>query len=160
MEISAQQFDQVTSRIADLIVANNQELERRRRAEQNANQSYAEVRLLRQECIRLRESLTILSEFIEEAHANSGERIPADIEAAMASHYPPDTAHRYGMALKAFAASTLEGVEFEDWVQAVCEDVLAGRDPECPECGQTLLAHDESCEFQKHMEAEKCPDRA
>lgn len=159
MEISAQQFDQVTSRIADLIIANNQELERRRRAEQNANQSYAEIRLLRQECIRLRESLTILSDFIEESHANSGESIPAHIDAAMESRYPPDTAVRCRTALQAIAASTLEGVEFADWVQSVCEDVLSGGEPECPECGQTLLAHDQTCDFAKHMEAEKCSDR-
>lgn len=159
MTIPSPHIDQLTTRIADLIVANNQELARRRRAEEDANQYYAEIRLLRQECIRLRESLSVLSTFIEECHVNADEPIPADIAAAMASHYPADTAHRCRTALKAFAASTLEGDEYADWVQSVCEDVLAGQDPSCPECGQTLLAHDESCDFAKHTEAEECPDR-
>jgi hypothetical protein len=40
---------------------------------------------------------------------------------------------RYERALRAIAASTLTGVDFGDWVQAVCEDVLAGGEVELSE---------------------------
>ena len=54
-----------------------------------------------------------------------------------------DPAARYERALRAIAASTLTGVDFGDWVQAVCEDVLAGGEVECPQCGTPV--HDGPC---------------
>ncbi len=50
---------------------------------------------------------------------------------------------RYERGLRAIAASTLLGADFADWVQAVSEDLLAGHEAECPECGTVL--HDGPC---------------
>lgn len=46
------------------------------------------------------------------------------------------TAARYERALRAIAGCKLAGVDFGDYVQALCDDVLdGGEEAECPECG-------------------------
>jgi hypothetical protein len=50
---------------------------------------------------------------------------------------------RYELTLKAIRDSKLTGVDFGDWVQQACEDVLEGLMPECPDCG--TFAHEGPC---------------
>lgn len=54
-----------------------------------------------------------------------------------------ERALRYERALSAIAKCELTGVEFGDYVQALCEDVLAGAEPECWNCGTAV--HDGPC---------------
>lgn len=50
---------------------------------------------------------------------------------------------RYRLTLQAISKSKLTGVEFGDWVQAVCDDALAGEWPECSTCETAV--HDGPC---------------
>lgn len=78
------------ARERQLIDANNAEVVRRRAFEREVNQSFTEQRLLRNECIRLREVVSTLSTFIEECHAGGDEPIPEDIMAAIDAVFPPE----------------------------------------------------------------------
>jgi hypothetical protein len=64
-----------------------------------------------------------------------------------------ETSARYERALRAIKDSTLMGADFGDWVQCVCEDVLAGGEAECPNCG--TVVHDGPC-----VGEEETPDAA
>jgi len=50
---------------------------------------------------------------------------------------------RYEHGIRAISNSTLEGVDFGDWVQSVCEDLLAGEYAACPDCGAPV--HEGPC---------------
>ena len=50
---------------------------------------------------------------------------------------------RLEATLRAIKSCTLTGVDFGDWVQAVCEDALEGLHPECWNCG--TYVHDGPC---------------
>lgn len=45
--------------------------------------------------------------------------------------------------IKAIAGCTLTGVDFGDYVQSACEDLLDGGWAECPKCG--TAAHEGAC---------------
>ena len=67
---------------------------------------------------------------------------------AITIEHPPtesseERAARYERALKAIGESTLPGVQFGDWAQAVVEDVLEGFEAECPLCETAV--HDGPC---------------
>ena len=68
----------------------------------------------------------------------------------------PETAEeratRYERALKAIRGCTLTGVDFGDWVQACCEDVLDGLEAECWNCGTHV--HDGPCVGNSEEDAE------
>lgn len=64
--------------------------EKARQFEDEANQEFCERQLLRAECIRLRESHTRMSAFIEQAHRNADEEVPEGIADEMEACFPPD----------------------------------------------------------------------
>lgn len=61
--------------------------------------------------------------------------------------FPEETAdqraERYERALNAIKACTLTGVDFGDWLQEACTDVLEGLDATCWNCGTDV--HDGAC---------------
>jgi DNA repair exonuclease SbcCD ATPase subunit len=73
-----------------IVEATNEEMQRRRKFENEASQAHVDTILLRNECIRLREVVSTLAGFIEEAHKNADEEIPADIAEAMEALFPPE----------------------------------------------------------------------
>jgi hypothetical protein len=78
----------------------------------------------------------------------SGQRRVRRMSLSIHNHTTPlqvmrERARRYELTLQAISKCTLTGVDFGDWVQAACEDALAGRWPECYQCGTAV--HDGPC---------------
>jgi hypothetical protein len=84
--------EKAEARVTELLEANTAEVTRRRGFETEANQAYCESRLLRNECIRLREVHSVLAGFIEGIPENI--HIPDEVIKALAAVFPPDAAAR------------------------------------------------------------------
>ena len=72
-----------------LLDANNAELQRRRDAEDEANQTHCELQLVRKECIRLRNALCVLIAFIERLSWQGRALMTPDVQDAMESVFLP-----------------------------------------------------------------------
>ncbi len=72
-------------------------------------------------------------------------KIQQQFEAAMAApeEQLEQRAARYERGLRALAACTLTGVDYGDWVQQVCTDLLEGLEATCYQCG--TFVHDGPC---------------
>lgn len=70
-------------------------------------------------------------------------------DGADVSETPEQKAARYEATLRAIAKCTLSGVDYGDWVQAVCEDALEGLYPECWNCGTCV--HDGPCAGEEEV---------
>ena len=73
----------------------------------------------------------------------SNQRSAISIQQCTIDETADDRALRYERTLRAIAKCELTGVEFGDYVQALCDDVLAGGEPECWQCGTAV--HDGPC---------------
>lgn len=87
---SAREVLRLEARERELLAANNLEIDKRRKFEAEANQQHCEIILLRNECIRLRNVIEHLADFIEECHENSGDPIPEEIQADIDAIFPKD----------------------------------------------------------------------
>jgi hypothetical protein len=71
-----------------ILEAIQDEANRARKFESEANQEYREKLLLRNECQRLSEVIEVLTNFIEESHGDV--EIPRAVREAIEAYFPPD----------------------------------------------------------------------